>query len=261
MMKKQICVMLCGVIAASVFGGEFKWSEWTKLSDDNQKAAYVKSNTEYNKEQAFSYFLAKLVVSAKVDKKTTSANMINSIDALVTESKLTGDQAVLLKCYLLHHGYWWCGLSKNKDDAYISAITAIVNNSEIVNMLKQSKEGKIFLACFYSDLKKYNDSVDILISLNNSASAFVTAVTYNLGQSYYTKTINALIENVTSVDSPNRLKDVIRCINKLNNPAYDEQIKPLLIVLNRQCYPKIQISEDWKKAVVQLQLLMKTYGL
>ena len=251
--------MLCGVIAASVFGGEFKWSEWAKLSDDNQKAAYVKSNTEYNKEQTFSYFLAKLTVSAKVDKKVTSANMINSIDALVTESKLTGDQAVLLKYYLLCHGYWWCGLSK--DDAYTSAITAIVNNSEIVNMLKQSKNGKICLTHFYSNLKKYNDMVDILISLDNPASAFVTAVTYNLGQSYYTKTINALIENATSVNNPNILKNVIRCINKLNNPAYDEQIKPLLIVLNRQCYPKIQISEDWKKAVVQLQLIMKTYGL
>ena len=80
-----------------------------------------------------------------------------------------------------------------------------------------------------------------------------------VGQKYI---IQTLINNVTTaVKNPAQLDYVVKRIKQLSDPIYDTEVKHLLIVLNRHCYPKIQTTDQWKKSVVALQLVMKTYGL
>lgn len=252
-----MCV-LTAAVCSTVFGGEFKFADVKDLSDD-QKAAYIKTNTECKNESAIRHFyLIKMVVGAKVDKKITNANLISSIDALVAESKLTGDSAVVLKAFLMVNAQYWAGLQR--DEAFKSAVETMLNSSETVAALKRDRSGASQLASFYGYLNRRNEQVEVLLTIN-PAQAFITAVRFKLGQESYVKTANAVTKDATKVSTPKVLSDVVDCIGKLNNPVYDEQVKTLLVVLNRQCYPKIQMSEQWKAAVVKLQLVMKAYNL
>ena len=66
---------------------------------------------------------------------------------------------------------------------------------------------------------------------------------------------------VLYISTAKDLTYVIEMVKTLSDPKYDEVVKPFINKLNRAFYDKITESDDWKQAVVKLNLVIKSYGL
>lgn len=259
--------MLLGI--SSLFAGEFNWSEFQPFYKANDVAGmkkYIETNgtlpsgdksTINNK---YMFILCKLIVKNAVEKNVTPDNVYTIIDQLVGEqSNWSDSEKLAVRTRVYHANAGWLKISKN-NDLYKQKMTEIGNKSENVESLKTThvnKQDVILVARFRSDFERLVPSVakfDPWITFN-------LVMSHKFGKQAIVASINSLVEDIAVINDPAKLNRVIFHINKLTNPEYDEQVKTLLVVLNRQCYPKIQINDQWKAAVVQLQLVMKSYGL
>lgn len=63
------------------------------------------------------------------------------------------------------------------------------------------------------------------------------------------------------VFGPNDLKSVIALSKRFSDVKHDTLLKDLYLKLNRLFYSKISVSDEWKAAIIELNLQMKAYGL
>lgn len=254
------CMLLAGI---GLFAGEFSFKEFSALHGANDLAGmkkYVEQNntiTEKTFKNVYRFLLAKFIVQLKVDKNVTADNVIQTIDQLVDQEKtLSNDQKLSAKTEMYLFSCSYAELKPVVDKKLIE----IGNDNQKLAAIINNKIGDYQIWSLYIRRADFNSSI-VKGAKYRPVHAIKYAVAKRLDNQTIIAVINALIENVDAVRNPKDLIQILSLIGKLSNPVYDESVKTLLTVLNRQCYPKIQVSEDWKKAVVQLQLTMKAYNL
>lgn len=264
-MKKQICMLLCGSVAAvsSVFGGEFKMEEFRALMKAKNVAGmkqYVEANkptSTADTQKMYQYYAAKFVaMEPKVE------NYFTTIDQLVDQSKeLTEDQKLFVKAHLYNLGWWFAQIDYKLVPTRVEMMKPIANDNQKFNSIVNNPKVHPQVAWNLFRLRSDFESNIVRAAKFNPQSAFAYAAAKKLNKQVVGEIINIIVNDPTFIKQPSTLNSILTGITKLNNPAYDESVKTLLIVLNRQCYPKIQVNDQWKQAVVQLQLIMKSYGL
>ena len=265
---KKIFTFGCMLLGIGLFAGEFNFKEFNALYKANDVAG-MKTYIETNKTlpsnkltvgNKYSFVLSKLIVKNVVEKNITQDNVYTIIDQLLNEQSSWSDGEKLAIKFSLYYRYnQSLNIGINRD-LWSQKTKEISNKSENIESLKTTHGAAkdVIIVCQYR-----SDFENLVPSVAKFEPYIVFDVVMNrkFGKQAIVTSINSLIENITVINTPAKLNRVITQIGKLTNPEYDEQVKTLLVVLNRQCYPKIQISEQWKQAVVQLQLVMKSYGL
>ena len=255
------CMLLTGI---GLFAGEFNFREFNTLNAANDLTGmkkYVEQNgtiTEKTFKKVYQLLCAKLIVLLKVDKTITADNVFQTIDQLVDQEKtLSDNQKLSIKVQL----YLVCFRFAELKPVVDKKLVEIGNDNQKLAAVTNDMLSPNQIWSLYIRRADFNSSSIVKAAKFNPINAFKLAVNKKLDKQIIIAVTNTLIEHVNTIRTPAQLTGVIAVVSKLNSLVYDESVKTLLTVLNRHCYPKIQVSEDWKKAVVQLQLVMKAYNL
>lgn len=117
----------------------------------------------------------------------------------------------------------------------------------------------------YQSLGDHNTVISLL-SKKKITGTVGAWVVQKCAQSFTTENKLALLEIIKNkptefVFVPNDLKSVIALSKRFSDVKHDTLIKDLYLKLNRLFYSKISVSDEWKAAIIELNLQMKAYGL
>lgn len=250
-MKKIMVVLLVAMVGVA-FGGKFEVSEYKKFVEAKDYAglkAYIVTNNEGN---SLMYTLALLKVKGYLDKTLTKANFVQQVEKQCKANNLK-DFSILTVLYqarnfvpdltpqeaaLATKNYY---MNKNMTYALpvmVNAYCALNQYDNCINYIKKFKRnrGSQFTALFSHYKKMSNEQKIALINVIGS-------------------------DPVLYISTAKDLTYVIEMVKTLSDPKYDEVVKPFINKLNRAFYDKITESDDWKQAVVKLNLVIKSYGL
>ena len=258
-MKFLVAIFMVTTMVGSAFAGEFSNVEYHKImknKDYNALIAYMENATFSSKKENdfYAFCLAKIIAGYKKGE-ITQATLAEK--CLTLPDGFTNDKQLALngKLFLMSHAAWWCGINNFLNDTFKKLYES---NSKYFDNLDSVTLNACLENGFYK-LKEYDKCVEFALKSKRYFQAFYVSAFFN--KSTIDTTLEALINNPDTVTKPVILERIIKGIGQLSNPKYDEKVKTLLIVLNRNCYPKLQYGEDWKKVIVQLQLVMKSYGI
>ena len=268
-----IAIGVVCLTGSAVFAGEFQPREFMKLwqaKDFAGMKTYAEANQQFNNSKIYqavrSYIGCKLILKGKTDRggdgSLDNSNFFSFVDQQLEQFKdLTPAEKLAVKVDLYQNGYWF--LSHWSNDVFKhrnNALAPLATDENIESLKKVYIQGSnIFvLAQTRSD---FNQKI-VSIAQYAPYSALQYAIKNNLEKEKIEKVADIFNKNIADiVKTPSMLTNTLKLIGTLNDPAYDEIVKKMLVMLNRVCYPKIQQNEQWKAAVVQLQLIMKSYGM
>lgn len=263
-MKKVLTLLLTASICTS-FAAEFVAKTASMMYKQNKVAelkTYLTTNTECKTPTAESvYQCYTMWVETKTTNAITDANIgdvilakINAYQAKTPENKfIFGINLFRRAPYVLK--------PKNKTNLR-AAWTAWFgeNKAEII------KTGDVFtIGAAISTAGTANDAFKWYMEYKRYIQAFNKAVVNNLGTNNINESLTLLIQNI-NINHPSQLNMILHSVSRLSkntNTQINTNIKQLLLILNRQIYPKLQNTdgEKWKPGLIKLNLLMKAYNI
>lgn len=256
-MKKIMVVLLMAMVGVA-FGGKFEISEYNrfvKAKDFAGLKTYLATNNQYVKTNKYHFVLAQLYVKSYVDKTLTKSNAATQIPVICKQYGYA-DNMIIVFLYG----------SRN----YISGMT-IQQSALLAKNYYVDKKMNIYVSTMvniYVTLNEYDNCINYIKGFKvNKTDAFL------LLYASYKKLTAAqkldLIKVITSDDkltmyvvSAKDLNYIVEMVKTLNDPKYDEVIKPFIEKLNRAFYDKLLLNDNkWKQAIVKLNLIRKSYGL
>lgn len=267
-----IAIGVVCLTGSAVFAGEFNNNEFRKLwlaKDIAGLKAYAEANQQFTAKNFYdvrNYIGSRLSLKGKTDRggdgTLNNSNFFPFVDQQLEQFKdLTPTEKLAVKVDLYQTGYWFLShwsddVMKNRDHAL--APLATDENIESLKKVHVQPNNVFILAKTRSD---FNQKI-VSVAQYAPYSALQYAIKNNLEKEKIEKVADIFNKNIADiVNTPSTLTNTLKLIGTLNDPAYDEIVKKMLVMLNRVCYPKIQQNEQWKAAVVQLQLIMKSYGM
>lgn len=261
-MFKKFFVGLLIAMVGVCFGAEFVASEASKLlgaKDYVKLQQYLQTNNECKNDISklqYNYYLffARMTVKKDVNK----SNIMTLVKQEFKEGKINFNLS--LQLLFLSRIY----------------IPELKQNLEFMKLTKQFYEENktqklnycthVFLS--YMGLKEFDNLLNLLnISEEKQIQKFVCGqINGSYLKSFTTEqkiTYFRMVSNNPSkfIRNANDLTFIVKQASKIIDTKYDSTMKELYTKLNRTFYSKITESEEWKQALVLVNLQIKAYGI
>jgi hypothetical protein len=207
----------------------------------------------------FGYY--QLITEIAIDKTITSQNIL----AKITEAVQTKKINYYFGLKMLYDGRIFLNKDFTKENA--AKLTKMFYETNIAEIKTESTIPPALIFAYLA-LKENDKAISLLNKIDeNQFYAVSTRIFSKQGFVTFTADqkitlIKMVTENCTKfIKTGKHLKTFIDGLSTLNDPKYDDIIKPCLIKLNRTFYSKIGENDSWKPGLVSLQLIMKPYGL
>lgn len=258
-MKKIMVVLLVAMVGVA-FGGKFEKSEYDKFIKAKDYAGlktYITNNSQYGKDNKYFFVLAQLMVKANVDKTLTKSNVATQIPIICKQYGYIDNSIV---SFLFNARQFFTGNMTIKQSALLAKNYYI------------DKKMTVYIPSMinvYITLEEYDNCINYIKGFTVNDEKKDTFLP--LYASYKKLTVAQkldLIKVITSDDkltmyvvSAKDLNYIVEMVKTLNDPKYDEVIKPFILKLYRTFYNDNIQDSKWKQAVINLKFVMVSYGL
>ena len=261
MLKKFFVGLLIAMVGVC-FGAKFNNAEANKLlnaKDYVKLQQYLQTNNEYDATYKAIYNRYAFIVRIMVKKDVNKSNILSLVKQEIKEGRLDYAQSMnilfMSRVYIpeLRQNYEFARLTKqfyeeNKTQKYgASSYNAICSA--------------------YIHLKEFDNLLNLLNSLQENKIANATCAMVNRSLKEFTTEqkiayFGMVGKNSTKfVRTAKDLTSVVEQSSKITDTKYDAVMKELYTKLNRSFYSKITVSEEWKQALVMVNLQIKAYGM